>query len=71
MDIFASPFWSRSMTAGGGDGDLRADTTVATPPPTTAPTAKQATCIKDALDMAEPEGRVCAFNFYHGPQVTA
>ena len=53
VDSFASPLWSRSRTGGGrvaGMG-LREETAVATPPPTTAPTAKQATCMKDALGM--------------------
>lgn len=64
VDIFASPFRSRSMTAGGGVGvGLRVDTTVARPPPTTAPTAKQATWIKDALGMvfASEPCEVCVF----------
>ena len=53
VDSFASPVWSRSRTAGGRAArmGLREETTVATPPPTTAPTAKQATCMKDALGM--------------------
>lgn len=54
VDIFASPFWFRSMMGGGAAGvGLREDTTVATPPPTTAPIAKQATWMMDALGMVQ------------------
>ena len=51
VDIFASPFWSRSMMGGGRGMGLRDEMAVATPPPTTAPTAKQATCTKDVLGI--------------------
>jgi len=39
--------------AGAGDSSLllRADTTVTSPPPTTAPTAKQAVCMTTALGI--------------------
>lgn len=55
VDSVASPFWSRSMTGGGRAvrRGLREEMAVAMPPPTTAPTAKQATCIKDALGIVE------------------
>ena len=51
LGIVAPPEGPTSMI--GGVGLLRADTTVASPPPTTAPTAKQAACMAAALGISE------------------
>ena len=54
--ILASPFWSMSRTGGRGVGvGMREEMAVATPPPTTAPTAKQAMWMRDALGIVWEE----------------